>query len=59
MEISKEELAKGKASVDDKNLDYQNYLYQNENIVSQINTCINYPAPELVKLNLLEGVSII
>lgn len=41
-----------KEKVEGKNLHLQNNLYQRENIVSQINSCINFPTIEMNKIEL-------
>ena len=52
IETFKEITTKEKESVEDKNLNFQNYLYQKENIISNIHACINYPTSELNKINI-------
>jgi hypothetical protein len=43
----KENINKEKEKVEEKNLYFQNFLYQKEHIVSQVNACKNHPTPEM------------
>jgi hypothetical protein len=52
VEVFKEHVNKEKENVESKNLQFQNHLYQKENIISQINSCINFPTYEINKIRL-------
>ncbi len=52
IEVRKEITNKKKERVEDKNLNFQNYLYQKEHIVTQINACMNYPTTQMDKIEL-------
>jgi hypothetical protein len=52
IEAKKEVTTKKKERVEEKNLNYQNYLYQKEHIVTQINSCIHYPTTQMDRIEL-------
>ncbi len=54
MENFKEQTAKEREKAEEKNLNYQNFSYQKENIISQINFCSNYPSEHLDKIKFSE-----
>jgi hypothetical protein len=47
IEGNKESITREKEKVEEGNLYYQNFLYQKEHIVSQINSCKNFPTPDM------------
>jgi len=54
LENFKEQTAKEREKAEEKNLNYQNFSYQKENIISQINFCSNYPSEHLDKIKFSE-----
>ena len=47
VEDSKNECNKEQTKAEQKNLYYQNYIYQKENIINQINQCDSYQTPQI------------
>jgi hypothetical protein len=49
-EISKEECLIQQHKAEEQNLNYQNFLYQKENTINQINLCDSFQTPEIDKI---------
>ena len=49
-EISKEECLIQQHKAEEQNLNYQNFLYQKENTINQINLCYSFQTPEIDKI---------
>ena len=50
VENSKDECNKEQTKAEQKNLSFQNYIYQKENIINQIHQCDSFQTPQISKI---------